>query len=172
MDLPPAWSQACICGRVFSVPQAFSCHKRSCPKSKKRLSSALERAKEVWQARKRRKAEVDQSASEASEDSSKQNDSNTSRPSPVDVLNYTCVHPQVSRLSSYQPHRFFTNKVLLRMQRLVVKTTTILINHSQSAELAEKTASSQSATGMLHLNPQPLAVWHLCRLRPCRNPFK
>ena len=57
MDLPPAWSQACICGRVFSVPQAFSCHKCSCPKLKKRFSSTLERAKEVWpgQSRKRRK---------------------------------------------------------------------------------------------------------------------
>jgi hypothetical protein len=104
MDLPPAWSQACICGRVFSVPQAFSCHKRSCPKSKKRLSSALERAKEVWQSRKRRKAEEGQS--EALEGLSKQNDSDTtSCPSPVDVLNFTCVHPQVSRLSSYQQHR-------------------------------------------------------------------
>jgi hypothetical protein len=102
MDLPPAWSQACICGRVFSVPQAFSCHKRSCPKSKKRFSSVLERAKEVWQARKRRKVEVDQSASEASEGSSNQND--TSCPSPVELLSYTCVHPQV-RLSSYQQHR-------------------------------------------------------------------
>jgi hypothetical protein len=107
MDLAPAWSQAWICGRVFSVPQAFSCHKRSCPMSKKRLSSVLERAKEVWQARKRRKAEVDQSKS--SEDSSNQleNDSDTSCPSSsrVDVLNYTCIHPQVCRLSSYRQHR-------------------------------------------------------------------
>src|ERR1700678_1982238 len=94
MDLPPAWSQACICGRVFSVPRAFSCHKRSCPSSKKRLLSALERAKEVWQSRKCRKAEVDQS--EALEGSSNQND--TSCPSPVKALNYTCVHPEV-RLS-------------------------------------------------------------------------
>ena len=98
---------ACICGRVFSVPQAFSCHKRSCPMSKKRLSGVLERAKEVWQARKRRKAEVDQSKS--SEDSSNQleNDSDTSCPSSshVDVLNYTCIHPQVCRLSSYRQHR-------------------------------------------------------------------
>src|ERR1700678_1043035 len=100
MDLPPAWSQACICGHVFSIPQAFSCHKRSCPSSKKRLSSALERAKEVWQSRKRRKAEVDQS--EALEGSSNHNDA--SCPSPVEALNYTCVHPEV-RLSSYQPHR-------------------------------------------------------------------
>jgi hypothetical protein len=99
MDLPPAWSQACICGRVFSLPQALSCHQRSCPRLKKRLSSALEKAKEVWQSRKRRKAEVDQN--EALEGSSNQND--TSCPSPVEVLNYTCVHPEV-RLCHYQQH--------------------------------------------------------------------
>lgn len=57
MDVPPAWSQACICGRTFSVPQAYTCHTRSCPKTKKRLSSALEKAKEVFQAKKRRKIE-------------------------------------------------------------------------------------------------------------------
>jgi hypothetical protein len=57
MDLPPAWSQACACGRTFSVPQAYTCHKRSCQKTKKRLSCALEKAKEVWQAKKRRKTE-------------------------------------------------------------------------------------------------------------------
>ena len=57
MDVPPAWSQTCICGRIFSVPQAYTYHKRSCQKTKKRLSCALEKAKEVWQARKRRKTE-------------------------------------------------------------------------------------------------------------------
>ena len=57
MDVPPAWSQACICGHIFSVPQAYTYHKRSCHKTKKRLSCALEKAKEVWQARKRRKTE-------------------------------------------------------------------------------------------------------------------
>jgi hypothetical protein len=57
MDLPPAWSQSCICGRIFSVPQAYTCHKRSCLKTKKRLSGALEKAKDVWKANKRRKTE-------------------------------------------------------------------------------------------------------------------
>ena len=57
MDVPPAWSQACICGRTFSVPQAYTYHMRSCPKTKKQLSSALQQAKEVFQARKRRKME-------------------------------------------------------------------------------------------------------------------
>jgi hypothetical protein len=57
MDLPSAWCQHCVCGRTFSVPQAYSCHKRSCQKTKKRLSGALEKAKEAWQVKKRRKVE-------------------------------------------------------------------------------------------------------------------
>jgi hypothetical protein len=60
MELPPAWCQICICGRTFSVLQAYSFHQRSCQKTKKRLSGALEKAKEVWQSKKRRKMEVGQ----------------------------------------------------------------------------------------------------------------
>ena len=55
-----AWSQACICGRIFSVPQAYSHHKQSCLKTKKRLSDALANAKEVWEIKKRRKADRSQ----------------------------------------------------------------------------------------------------------------
>src|SRR6202022_3733177 len=58
MDLPPAWCKVCICGRTFSVQQAYTCHKRSCQKTKKRLAGALEKAKEVWQTNKRRKTEA------------------------------------------------------------------------------------------------------------------
>lgn len=58
MDLPPAWCKVCICGRTFSVQQAYTCHKRSCQKTKKRLAGALEKAKEVWQANKRQKLEA------------------------------------------------------------------------------------------------------------------
>jgi hypothetical protein len=57
MNVSPAWSQACICGRTFSVPRAYTCHTRSCPKAKKRLSSALQKAKEAFHANKRRKTE-------------------------------------------------------------------------------------------------------------------
>jgi len=57
MDLPPAWSQICPCGRTFSVPQAYTYHKRSCEKTKKRLSGALEKAKEIWRAKKRQKVD-------------------------------------------------------------------------------------------------------------------
>ena len=57
MDLPSAWCHHCVCGRTFSVPQAYSCHKHSCQKTKKRLSGALEKAKEAWQVKKRRKVE-------------------------------------------------------------------------------------------------------------------
>jgi hypothetical protein len=59
MDLPSTstWSQTCICGRTFLLPQAYTFHKRSCQKTKKRLASALEKAKECWQAKKRQKTE-------------------------------------------------------------------------------------------------------------------
>lgn len=57
MEIPPAWSQVCSCGRTFSVPQAYTYHKRSCQKTKKRLATALEKAKEVLHARKRQKTE-------------------------------------------------------------------------------------------------------------------
>jgi hypothetical protein len=56
-NLSPAWCETCVCGRTFSLPQAYTCHQRSCQKSKKRLVDALERAKAVWQAKKRRKIE-------------------------------------------------------------------------------------------------------------------
>ncbi len=56
MNFPEsAWSQACICGRVFSVPQAYSYHRRSCPKTRKRLSDALAKANEIWQVKKRQR---------------------------------------------------------------------------------------------------------------------
>jgi hypothetical protein len=57
MDLPPAWSQTCVCGRAFSLPQAYTYHQRSCQRTKKRLLGALEKAKDMLQARKRRKVE-------------------------------------------------------------------------------------------------------------------
>jgi hypothetical protein len=38
---------------MFSQLNAFSNHQRNCMKSKKRLSGALEKAKELWSARKR-----------------------------------------------------------------------------------------------------------------------
>ena len=57
---PPdsAWSQACVCGRTFTVPRGFSYHQRSCLKAAKRLSDAFKNAREVLRARKRRKIDV------------------------------------------------------------------------------------------------------------------
>jgi hypothetical protein len=34
MDLPPAWCQVCVCGRMFSVPQAYTFHQHSLPEDK------------------------------------------------------------------------------------------------------------------------------------------
>ena len=45
----------CSCGRSFSHFGAFSKHQTSCRSTKKRLSSALSKAREVWASRKRRR---------------------------------------------------------------------------------------------------------------------
>jgi len=42
---------------ALTVPQAYTFHKRSCLKSKKWLSCALKRAKEVWHTKKCQKTE-------------------------------------------------------------------------------------------------------------------
>ena len=59
MDLPPAWSGECMCGRTFSSPSGYTNHQRSCSKMKKRLSSCLEKARDALsQAKKRHKTGV------------------------------------------------------------------------------------------------------------------
>lgn len=59
------FSQTCHCGRVFSQTYAFTNHERTCKKSRKRLSNALAKAKQFYQAKKRRlcNAEADVGAS-------------------------------------------------------------------------------------------------------------
>jgi hypothetical protein len=53
--------QTCLCGRSFSVPSAFTNHSRTCGKTKKRLSCALEKAKEKWTLRKRQRLNLSDS---------------------------------------------------------------------------------------------------------------
>lgn len=50
-------SLSCSCGRFFSQQSALTNHTRNCKLSKKRLASALDSAKEVWQRRKKKKQE-------------------------------------------------------------------------------------------------------------------
>ncbi|KIJ61919.1 hypothetical protein HYDPIDRAFT_95568 [Hydnomerulius pinastri MD-312] len=50
------FSQTCICGRAFSDLGTFTCHEKGCRKGKKRLASALEKAKEVYHGKKARLA--------------------------------------------------------------------------------------------------------------------
>jgi hypothetical protein len=51
------FSEVCLCGRSFSQVYAFANHKCTCQKSKKRLSSALAKAKDLWVARKKTRLE-------------------------------------------------------------------------------------------------------------------
>ena len=47
----------CLCGREFFQVSALKNHQRSCQRSKKRLSSALAKAKDVWTSKKRKRIE-------------------------------------------------------------------------------------------------------------------
>ena len=75
MEFPSAWYQVCICGRTFSVPQAYTYHKRSCEQTKKRLAGALDKAKEVWQVKKRQRLEEKTVAERTNAPEPAQNDS-------------------------------------------------------------------------------------------------
>jgi hypothetical protein len=48
----------CSCGRTFFQQSALSKHQKACQKSKKRLSSALDKAKSMWSGRKRRRLDL------------------------------------------------------------------------------------------------------------------
>ena len=42
------YTEICVCGRAFFKQSAYTNHKRSCRKSQKHLSSALDKAKQRW----------------------------------------------------------------------------------------------------------------------------
>jgi hypothetical protein len=56
MNFPSAFNKKCSCGRVFAQAGAFKNHQNTCQKSKKRLSLALAKAKEVLSSKKRHAA--------------------------------------------------------------------------------------------------------------------
>jgi hypothetical protein len=55
MDVDP---YRCICGRSFLQAAGLNYHNRSCKKVKTHLAGALDKAKEVWVSRKRRRLEI------------------------------------------------------------------------------------------------------------------
>ena len=85
----PAWFQACVCGRTFATPQAFSYHRRSCLKAKKRLSDALDKAREVLRTRKRRKIDPSHQVVEGS------SNQNVPAEPPSNLNSLLPDHPQV-----------------------------------------------------------------------------
>ena len=52
-------SLICACGRTFSFTGALSKHRGTCQTSKKRLSGALDKAKQLWAGSKRRRRQTD-----------------------------------------------------------------------------------------------------------------
>jgi len=114
MDLPPAWSQTCPCGRTFSLPQAYTCHKRSCEKTKKRLSGALEKAKKVWRAKKRQKLD-ELAANEALAGSSNTNTIPKSGPTnsvPAGVAQNVTVSSYCNIFSCYIEYSIFNQSTV------------------------------------------------------------
>jgi hypothetical protein len=47
--------ETCLCGRTFHQPSAFTNHKRTCAQSRKQLISALDKAKQIWAEKKRKR---------------------------------------------------------------------------------------------------------------------
>ena len=47
--------QTCVCGRSFYHPGPLKYHQRGCSKNKRRWASVLEKAKETWISRKKRR---------------------------------------------------------------------------------------------------------------------
>ena len=53
-DSDVIFTKTCVCGRTFTDLGGFTRHEKSCCKGKKRLISALTKAKEVYQTKKAR----------------------------------------------------------------------------------------------------------------------
>jgi hypothetical protein len=152
MDLPPAWCQTCGCGRAFSTPQAYTNHERTCQKTKKRFSSALTKAKEVWASKKRRKTEAEPPAQELAGPS---NLDIVPKPVP-DAPFIEEVRFLPSMLLPSRNKQLFVRVVLARRQRSLTTWTKV----SQTAETVEKIANCPNAIGtyhpiLLHRYPRP-----------------
>jgi hypothetical protein len=56
--MPDSVAFTCLCGRVFDQENTFGKHQRSCKRIKKRLSGALDKAKDVWAQKKQKLVHV------------------------------------------------------------------------------------------------------------------
>jgi hypothetical protein len=52
------FKEICSCGRTFYFPGALKNHQRTCAKTKKRLASALGKARDLWTSRKRKRLDI------------------------------------------------------------------------------------------------------------------
>lgn len=87
-------SDICYCGKSFPHPGALQIHQRSCGRGKKRLGVALEKAKELWLDRKRRR--IHESAVQKNRQSNSQGVIIATQPSPLtskEPLQISKVHP-------------------------------------------------------------------------------
>ncbi|KIM74574.1 hypothetical protein PILCRDRAFT_14341 [Piloderma croceum F 1598] len=54
-DNTTVFCETCVCGKSFNHPGRLKFHQRTCSRNKKRLAGALEKAKETWMSRKKRR---------------------------------------------------------------------------------------------------------------------
>jgi hypothetical protein len=57
MDLGLHKTESCLCGKSYDQPGALKVHQRLCSKNKKRVNQALDKAKQLWVKKKRRRLE-------------------------------------------------------------------------------------------------------------------
>jgi len=58
MDINSRVLETCICGRSFYAAGALRKHLRSCEKGKKRMSGAIDRARDLWRSRKKQRLDT------------------------------------------------------------------------------------------------------------------
>lgn len=150
MDSPSAWYQVCACGRTFSVLQAYSYHKRSCQKTKKRLASALEKAKEVWEAKKRRKNE--EKLATPVEDGCSNRDAVPESTCDGDLGIAPGVHVEVRLVNASYMHSMLRTILRSGLQtQMCCLTTRTSMGHLPSVGSAGRIANYPSVIGMCYL---------------------
>ena len=128
--------QTCDCGRVFFHLHVFTVHQKTCSKSKKRLTSALSRAREACQEQKRR--QLDSVASHAAASSLVNRENNTELPVDSD-LTTVCVTIIVCMLEMLR-HWILIFDTLKRMTEVhVIGSSSVLTTDvAETMSLAER----------------------------------
>lgn len=96
----------CLCGREFYQQNAYGKHQRSCKSTKKRLTGALDKAKEIWAQKKQKLVHIDLASTSASDSDGLlvQVGASSKSPSRVDLLSIAAEASTDSLHSHNQVH--------------------------------------------------------------------